>query len=208
MKTTTLVIAVIVAMALGVSSCGSEGNRSENGNENISTGGDQVFGEFTELIAEYEDKIAENEEDQKKNTDLDKAFKLSQEEKQLKEEANIKVESFFKELKKPLTAMVIQQGDEESYKITELVLTEANFKNFKVKSNVEILDPAAIGRGIHIQMYNGDEPTNHWVNIGYSTDIDKTGNTWELTGGTYCSFLVGTTRFIAKPDSVYKASIK
>jgi hypothetical protein len=200
---------VLIALSLVMVSCSGNGTKSGSSEDGVATSDDQFFGDLPAMIANYEGKIAENKADQKKNTDLNNAFKLSQEEKQLKEEAKNEVEAYFNEQKEPLTATVLQEGDESIYKISELVLTKANFKNFMVKSNVEIIDPLAmegLGKSIHLQIYKDGEPTKRWISLGSAND--KTNTTWEFTGGTYCSFLVGVTKLVAKPDSVYKASIK
>ncbi len=203
---TKLTLVFLITLPLLIASCGNGGSKSD---EMKAAGSEQIFGDIIGPVAQYQAKLEQNEEDQKNNTDLNDAFKLAQEEKLLKEEANTKVETYFSELKEPLKATVVQEGDAEEYKITEVVLTKANFKNFMVKAMVEILNPSAMeGKGIHLQVYKGDEPTKRWLNLGCSGDADKTSNTWEFTGGTYCSFLIGATKLVAKPDSVYRASLK
>jgi hypothetical protein len=204
-----LTIVLLIAVSIVMVSCGGNGTKSGDSKEGVSSSNDQLFGKVIEMVADYQDKLAENEADQKKNTDLDKAFKLSQEEKLLKEEAKNKVESYFNELKEPLAAQVVQEGDEGLYKITEVVLTKANFKNFMVKSDVEILDPSAMeGKTIHLQVFKGDEPTGKTIALGCSKVADKTAKVWEFTGGTYCSFLVGGTKLVSQSDSVYMEVIK
>jgi hypothetical protein len=206
-----LFIALLIFTTLGVISCVGEGTKPDGTSSSVSSGTDQIFGDLPELVSNYERKLAENKEDQKKNTDLDKAFKLSQEEKQLKEEANDKVESFFNNLKEPLTVPVTQEGDEGYYKISELVLTKVNFKNFMVKANIEVLDSTYLKQngflGIHVQIYKDGAPSNRWIVMGYRNG-EKKGNVWEVEGGTYTSFLVGVTKLVVKPEAAWKESIK
>jgi len=204
-----LTMVLLIGLSLVLVSCGGNGSKSGDSG-GVSSSGDQIFGEVMTMVAKYEAKIAENKEDQKKNTDLNNAFKLSQEEKLLKEEANDKVESYFNGLKEPLTAPVTQEGDEQYYKISELVLTQANFKNFMVKANIEVLDTTYVKQnqlGIHVQIYTGDGPSNRWIVMGYRNG-EKKGNIWEVSGGDYCSFLVGATKLVVKSYSAYHESIK
>jgi len=120
-------VKAVLAATLGLSlvilaGCGGGGS-------NVSTKG--VFGKLPAIVDKYSTKIDKIDADLKEVKSLDKAFKLSQEQKQLKDE----MEKTFEETFKGMGTVAVpfeQTGSKDQYMITSCNVTKVHSGNHVV----------------------------------------------------------------------------
>jgi hypothetical protein len=213
MKKTYRLLAMILLSAgtMAITSCGGSGTKSESAGSKETTAaassGEQLFGKLPDIVMKYREKIDDKQAQIKKNKDLDRAFRLSKEMDELKEEADKTVGDYISDLGTPLTVPLVQEGNTEFYKITELRVESAKLKNAIVKSTVQILKEPFPGTMVYIQLFDGDQPTGKWILL-MGRGVKKAGESYEFSGGTNPANFAGVTKAVVKTEDDYKTSMK
>jgi hypothetical protein len=213
-----LSLVLLVVVSLVIVSCGGSGTKTEATEEKtaeetkeaVVPAANQLFGELPAMVSDYKNKIADLESEMKNNKDMDKAVKLNKELKDTKDEADKSVENYIKNLSKPITVPVIQEGNKELYKISEMVVEKGYFKNITFKANVEIIKLPLPGGTIYVQFYAGEEPTSNWLMfraLGLKGGFTA-GQVYQFGTGTNPEKLIGVTKIVAKTQADYEASKK
>lgn len=202
-----LVVVILVIVSCGGSKTKNEATKektAEDTNTTVTLTENTLFGELPSMVSDYNKKIADIEDEMKNNKDTDKAVKLTKELKETKAEADNSIENYMKNLGKPLTVEIIQEGNKEFYKISEIVVEKANFKYAVCKAKVLTVMEPFPGDAIYIQLYAGEEPTSNWL-ILRAADVKRAGHVYEFSTTVNPKKLIGITKAIVKTQADYKA---
>jgi hypothetical protein len=213
-----LLMVLLVVVSLVIVSCGGNGTKTGATEEKtteatqpaVAPAANLIFGELPAMVSDYKKKIADLEAEIKNNKDMDKAVKLNKELKDTKDEADNAIENYIKNLSKPLTVPVIQEGNKELYKISEIVVEKGYFKNVTFKASVEIIKLPMPEGTIYIQFYTGEQPSSNWLifrAVGLKGGF-KEGQIFQFGTGTNPEKLIGVTKIVAKTRADYDASKK
>ena len=97
-----------------------------------------ILGKLPSISQNYVEKIEKIKEEQKKNTDFNKAFELAKKQELLEEEANNQIKEYMQNKSQKFVLPFNQLFDKESFIIKEVVVSEARFNDIKIEARVEI----------------------------------------------------------------------